>query len=130
MESIKHQDLKKIIKYATIYGLVNERDDVLKQCDAFCQNIRESAQDGQVLLEKWEDAAFGNMCLYAVASAGSADDAAASRICRIAREHSGLFTQDDHASAIVVAEILRDKRKGEQCHFYQLYKYHNFSESQ
>lgn len=123
MESIKHQDFKKIIKYATVYGLANERDDILRQCSSFRQQAKGQAQDGLILLDKRNEAAFGSLCLYAVASAGSADDASAIQICRITREHSRLLTQDDRASAIVVADMLRDKQKGEQCPFCQLYKY-------
>lgn len=123
MDDIEYKDFERIVKYAMIYGLANERSDILKQCGAFRRKNGKRAPDGRVSLDGDDREAFGSLCLYAVASAGSADDAAASRICRITCEHSGLLTQDNRASVMAVADMLKDKQKGKECPFYQLYEY-------
>lgn len=82
MDDIKYQDFERIIKYAMIYGLANERSDVLQQCGVFHRKNEKRTSDDRVPLDGDDREAFGSLCLYAVASAGSADDAVSSRICR------------------------------------------------
>ncbi len=112
-----------IVKYAMVYGLANERGDILKQCSMLRGRAMKRESDGGIPLEGEDGAAFGSLCLYAVASAGSVDDAVAKRVCRTASEHSGLFTQDDRALAMAVTDMLRDKQKGMECPFCQLHEY-------
>lgn len=123
MDIIKCQDFEIIIKYAMVYGLANERGDILKQCNVLRGRAMKRGPDGSIPLDEADGAAFGSLCLYAVASAGSADDAVAGRVCRTASEHSGLFTQDDRALAMAVTDMLRDKQKEMECPFYQLHEY-------
>lgn len=123
MNDIEYQDFERIIKYAMIYGFANERSDVLQQCGVFHRKNEKRAPDDRVPLDGDDREAFDSLCLYAVASAGSADDAVSSQICRITCEHSGLLSQDNRASVMAVADMLKDKRKGKECPFYLLHEY-------
>lgn len=111
------------MKFATIYGFANGRGDILEQCGTLQEKAAGLLTDGHIPLNGEEGAAFGSLCLYAIASAGSADDHAAMRVCRIVMEHSEMLTQDDRAMAMVVADMLRNKQKGMKCPFCQLYEY-------
>ncbi len=123
MDYIKYRDFKKILKYARIYGLANERGDILTQCSVLRKKAGKRAPDDEIPLNREDGEMFGSLCLYAVASSGSAGDAASSDVCRIACEHSGLLTQYNRASVMVITDLLKDTRKGDGCPFYQLYKY-------
>lgn len=123
MNNIKYRDFEKILKYAKIYGLANGREDILKRHGTLRKMAGKCAPDSEIHLGGKNGELFGNLCLYAVASAGSAGSEASREVCRIAQEHSGLLTQYDRASALAVTDLLKDPRKGDGCPFYQLYKY-------
>ena len=48
MDDIKYQDFERIIKYAMIYGLANERSDVLQQCGVFHRKNEKRTPDDRV----------------------------------------------------------------------------------
>ncbi len=123
IDNIKYRDFEKILKYAKIYGLANGREDILKQYGILRRIAEKCTPDSKVQIDEKNGELFGSLCLYAIASVGSTDDEAAREVCRIVREHSSLLAQYDRASALVIADLLKDPRKGDRCPFYQLYKY-------
>ena len=123
MNIIKYQDFEKILKYAKINGLENRREQILKRHGTLRKMGGKCVPDSEIQLSGKDGELFGNLCLYAVASASSAGDGVTREVCRIVREHSGLLTQYDRASALAVTDLLKNPRKGDGCPFYQLYKY-------
>jgi len=123
MNSIKYQDFEKILRYAKIYGLANGREDILNRYSMLRKMVGKRAPDSEIQLNEKDGEVFGSLCLYAVASAGSAGDEIAHKVCNIAQEHSAMLTPYDRASAMAVTDLLKDPRKGDGCPFYQLYKY-------
>lgn len=123
MDYIRYQDFEKILKYAKIYGLANERRDVLAQCSMLRRRSEKIESDGRIPLNTGDGEIFGSLCLYAIASAGSAGNGASSDICHITCEHSSLLSQYNRASVMAVTDLLKDTAKGDRCPFFQLYKY-------
>ena len=122
VEYIKLKDLETILRYARIYGLANGRKDILTRCRIFGRKLSGRSPNEKIGLNTNEGISLGKLCLYAVASAGSCGEAGKD-VCRIAREHSKLMNKDDRASAMAIADMLKDAEKGDECPFYLLYQF-------
>lgn len=121
IDHIKYKDLEIILRYARIYGLANQRRDILALCRYFSQELKGRSPNEKIGLDEKDGDSFGKLCLYAVACAGSCGEAGRD-VCRIAREHSKLMNRYDRASAMAISDMLKDASLGEDCPFYTLYK--------
>ncbi|MCM1237667.1 MAG: hypothetical protein NC489_46990 [Ruminococcus flavefaciens] len=119
-DHITYRDLDKALKYARIYGLANERQDILDQCGAIRKEAGKGAPGGEAALGEECGRMLGEMFPYALASVGSAGGGADADVCRIVREHASLMDPFDRASAIAVAGMMKDGQKGGECPFHKL----------
>lgn len=120
---IEYRDLETVLKYARIYGLANQREDILAQCSMLRRKAGRGVPDGKAMLAAEDGRILGKMFLYALASVGSAGGGAGGTVCRIVCKYYGLMAQYDRASAMAVADMMKDMRKGEECPFCELYDF-------
>ena len=62
-----------ILRYARIYGLANQRRDIMARCRYFNQKLKGRSPREKIVLDEKDGGNFGKLCLYAVACAGSCE---------------------------------------------------------